>query len=69
MTNLFGDFIGYAILYPLVGLLVMMGGWTVGETVKKVSTNSVWGALSYYGHLFALGFVANAIAWGVYGQG
>lgn len=66
MDNI-GELIGYAVAYPLIGLIVMMAGWAAGEAVKNMPTASFQGALSRYGTFFILGFIADAVAWAAYG--
>lgn len=64
----FGGLLGYALAYPLLGLVVTAAGWSVGEVLRVTPTHSLWGTLSRYGHLFGLGLTVHAIAWAVYGS-
>ena len=67
-VNYAGEFLGYAIVYPLIGILVVAAGWSVGEVLKAGMPRTVMRGVSYWGHLFVLGFITHTAAWAAYGQ-
>jgi hypothetical protein len=53
--------VGGAIYYPLIGLLVVAAGWSVGEVLRRQPTSTSEGFIKY-AHLLVLGFFVDAIA-------
>jgi hypothetical protein len=61
--NWIGEWAALLVTYPLIGLVVVIAGWSLGEVVQRPSMTN-WESFNKYIQLFILGFITVAIARG-----